>query len=149
MWSLSSQVDRIFQIFNANPLNIKFTFENESERAINFLDVTIIRKQNQKPSFNWYRKPARSGRHFIAKYHEEAILEMLVPGIIKKTDSPYCNPLRIVVRSNNLVRVCLDARYINEIIELNLESSPLISKLLQRFHGVRFILTADLTYGYW
>ena len=39
----STQVDRILQIFNANTLNIKFTLEKESERAINFMDITITR----------------------------------------------------------------------------------------------------------
>ena len=36
------------QIPNANPLNIRFSLEKESESAINFMDITITKKQNQK-----------------------------------------------------------------------------------------------------
>ena len=35
----STQVDRILQSFNANPLNIKFTLEKGYERAIKFMDI--------------------------------------------------------------------------------------------------------------
>ena len=65
----NTQVDRILQILNANPLNIKFTMEKESKRAINFLDVTITRKQNRKLSFNWYRKSTWSGRYLNFNSH--------------------------------------------------------------------------------
>ena len=59
----NTHVDRILQIFNTNPLNIEFTLEKEVGGAINFLDVSITRKKNQRLSFNWYRKPTWSGRY--------------------------------------------------------------------------------------
>ena len=48
---------------NTNPFNIKFTLKKEVDGTINFLDVSIMRKQNRKLSFNWYRKPTWSGRY--------------------------------------------------------------------------------------
>ena len=65
----NTHVDHILQIFNTNPLNIEFTFENEFEGAINFLDVTITRKQNQKLSSNWYRKQTWSCRYLNFNSH--------------------------------------------------------------------------------
>ena len=52
-----TEIDNILQFFNTNQLNIKFTLEKEKERTINFLDISITRKQDQKLSLNWYRKP--------------------------------------------------------------------------------------------
>ena len=58
-----TEIDNILQFFNANQFNIKFTLEEEKERTINFLDISITRKQDQKLSLNWYRKPTWSGRN--------------------------------------------------------------------------------------
>lgn len=80
---------------------------------------------------------------------DRAIDEMLESGIIERADSPYCNPLRIVIKNDNSVRVCLDARFINEIIEDDHESPPLIHELLQKFYGVTYMSVADLATGYW
>lgn len=78
-----------------------------------------------------------------------AIHEMERNNIIERSDSEYYNPLRIVLKSNNKVRVCLDARYINEIIEADQESPPLISEIMRKFHGVSYMSVPDLTAGYW
>lgn len=79
----------------------------------------------------------------------EEISKMLESGIIERSDSNYCNPLRIVIKSNKSVRICLDARYINEIIESDHEAPPLIGELMQKFYGTTYMSTADLTAGYW
>ena len=59
-----THVDRILQIFNTIPFNFKFTLEKGVNGTINFLDVSIMKKQNRKLSFSWYRKPTWSGRYF-------------------------------------------------------------------------------------
>lgn len=47
------------------------------------------------------------------------------------------------------VRVCLDARFVNKIIEDDHKSPPLINELLQKFHGAKWFSKLDLTQGYW
>ena len=79
----------------------------------------------------------------------QSIREMLETGIIEKSISPYCNPLRIVRKSDGRVRVCLDARQLNSAVEDDLESPPLIADLLQCFHQCNFFSKIDLTHGYW
>ena len=74
---------------------------------------------------------------------------MLNDGVIEYSNSPYCNPLRIALRKNDDVRICLDARFINETIESDNESPPLISELMQKFYGVTYMSTTDLANGYW
>lgn len=77
------------------------------------------------------------------------MIEMEKAGIIERSDASYCNPLRVVIKNNGEVRVCLDARYINDIIEADQEMPPLVSELMQRFHGVTYMSTTDLAAGYW
>lgn len=50
-----------------------------------------------------------------------ALQEMEAALIIERSDSDYCNPLHIVVKSDGTVSVCLDARFINRIIEADHE----------------------------
>ena len=79
----------------------------------------------------------------------QAIGKMIDNGVIQRAISQYCNPLRIVKKDDGTVRVCLDARLVNEIIEDDHESPPLMNELLQKFHGSRWFSKIDLTQGYW
>lgn len=109
---------------------------------------TVPYKIRVKPHKNFVRKTypiPLSYRDFI----DVAIQEMLSSGIIERSDSSYCNPLRVVIKKDNSVRVCLDARFINEIIEPDNESPPSIDELMQKFNGVKYMSTADLASGYW
>lgn len=74
---------------------------------------------------------------------------MLQLGIIERSISPHCNPLRIVKKGEGKIRICLDARYLNDVIESDQESPPPIMELLQKHHGTKYMTTIDLTHGYW
>ena len=77
------------------------------------------------------------------------MVEMLAAGIIERSDSQYCNPLRIVEKKDGRIRICLDARFLNNIIESDNESPPIIGEILQKYHGTQCISLTDLAYGYW
>lgn len=70
-------------------------------------------------------------------------------GIIRRSNSRYCNPLRIVVKKNVSVRVCLDARFINDKIESDNDCPPRMKELMQKFEGKKFFSTTDMNSGYW
>lgn len=74
---------------------------------------------------------------------------MLDEGVIERSNSPYCNPLRIVQKKDGRIRLCLDARHLNSVISGDNESPPLIAELLQKYHGVQYMTIIDLTHGYW
>lgn len=74
---------------------------------------------------------------------------MLDAHVIEKCNVSYCNPIRIVIKSDGTVRICLDARFINAFLEADNESPPLICELMQKFHNVQFLSTTDLASGYW
>lgn len=79
----------------------------------------------------------------------QAIEKMVENGVVERAVSQYCNPLRIVTKEDGSVRVCLDARFVNKIIEDDHQSPPLINELLQKFHGAKWFSKLDLTQGYW
>ena len=76
------------------------------------------------------------------------INKMLSLGIIERSSSSFCNPLRIVGKKNGEVRLCLDARYLNRVIEGDNECPPVIEEILQKYEGVRYISTTDFVAGY-
>ena len=78
-----------------------------------------------------------------------AIEKMVEAGVIERAISHFCNPLRIVGKEDGTVRVCLDARLINKVIEDDQESPPLVNELLQKFHAASWFSKTDLTHGYW
>lgn len=79
----------------------------------------------------------------------KAIETMIKEGVIERGISQYCNPLRIVKKEDNSVRVCLDARFLNKVIEDDQESPPLINELMQKYYEAQWFSKIDLTHGYW
>lgn len=55
--------------FNQYHPRLKFTIEEEINKSINFLDMTITRDDNGNISSNWYRKELSSGRYLNFKGH--------------------------------------------------------------------------------
>ena len=87
--------------------------------------------------------------HALRESVGECLQEMLKVGIIERATSPYCNPLRIVIKSDKTIRICLDAKYLNQFVEDDHESPPIIADLMQKFFGCKFFSKLDLTQGYW
>ena len=59
-----NKIDQVFKFFNEQSEALKFTIEKESEsNSISFLDLQIIRIENDFPLTNWYKKPTFSGRY--------------------------------------------------------------------------------------
>ncbi|XP_015118396.1 uncharacterized protein LOC107042039 [Diachasma alloeum] len=55
-------VEAIREAFNSIHPRIQFTVERETEGAICFLDVKVIREENGLLRTNWYQKPTSAGR---------------------------------------------------------------------------------------
>ena len=54
-------IDTVIKVFNAYDMYLKFTYELEENKKINFLDITLIRTSS-KILTNWYQKPTSLGR---------------------------------------------------------------------------------------
>lgn len=68
---------------------------------------------------------------------------------MEKPNSDFCNPLRIVMKKDGSIRLCLDARFINACILSDNECPPRMEEILQKFEGKKFFSTTDLVMGYW
>lgn len=74
-----SQVEYILNVLNSFHHRIKFTCEKEENGAINFLDITLIRKHNEI-IYRWYKKPYASFRllNYFSSHEKTCIIETAV-----------------------------------------------------------------------
>lgn len=56
------KVEYVLSVFNQYNINIQFTCETENNRRLPFLDMVLVRKENQTIKTEWYAKPMSSGR---------------------------------------------------------------------------------------
>lgn len=141
--------------------NIPHLSDGERKEFINRMArfERLFTPKNESADTFYYEIKIKDHKSFVRKHypvpmtHRESVgrklEEMEEAKIIERCDSCYCNPLRIVIKKDGSVRVCLDARYINEIVEDDHEGPPLINELLQKFYGTTYMTTADLETGYW
>ena len=80
---------------------------------------------------------------------KEKIQNMKDMGIIERACGSICNPVRWIVKSNGDLRPCLDARWLNSMIENDHESPPIISEIIQEFSNVNYYSKFDLKNSYW
>lgn len=80
---------------------------------------------------------------------ERQVQEMLSQGIIERGNSPYVNPLVCVRKRDGSVRVCVDARSVNEKIIPDRRSPGEPEDLFAAFHETRYISTTDFCKGFW
>lgn len=80
---------------------------------------------------------------------QEKVEEMLQDDIIERTDTPYINPVVPVIKKDNTVRICLDARNLNKCIEMDYECPPAPDQILYRHNNCIYMSTIDLTASFW
>ncbi|BES91521.1 multicellular organismal development [Nesidiocoris tenuis] len=70
-------------------------------------------------------------------------------GLIERSNSPYINPLRIVQKADGALRLCLDARNVNQYLIAEGEVPPGFNELFSIFQGASFFTSFDLTSSFW
>ena len=73
------------------------------------------------------------------------INNLLELGIIRRSNSPCINPLVTSLKKDGNVRICLDARKLNEIMINDYECGESTEVLFQRCGGSEIMSTMDLT----
>ena len=66
-------------------------------------------------------------------------------GIIRRSTSPYINPLVVVIKKDGTIRLCLDARKLNEKLVSDYESPPGVEEIFLKCKNVNFLSSFDLT----
>lgn len=77
------------------------------------------------------------------------ITKMLNFNIIRRSSSQYINPVRIVIKKDNSIRLCLDARELNKRLKNDYESPPGLEELFPRCRNAKFLSSLDLTNSFW
>ena len=80
---------------------------------------------------------------------DEEIKRMLKMGIIQRSSSPYINPLVPVIKKDGTVRLCLDARKLNDILLEDWKCPEPAEVLLQRCKGIKVMSSLDMTSIFW
>lgn len=80
---------------------------------------------------------------------QNEIDKMIKWGVIERSDSPYNNPLVTVIKADGSIRLCLDARKLNNIILPTRDASPPIDDILAKFNNKSFFSSLDFSSGYW
>lgn len=93
-------------------------------------------------------KPFNVRPHHWSPYKEAAIDKeidrMLKLEIIERSNSPYSNPIVPVEKKDGSMRLCLDARKLNEQTKPSSYPLPLIKRILSRITKSKYITTIDL-----
>ena len=85
-------LDNFLASLNRLSPSIKFTIEKESNNSIPFLDVEVIRGENNRPQFKIYRKPTHSNLYIHAfSGHSDKIKEAAINNIFQRAYK-LCDP---------------------------------------------------------
>ena len=79
----------------------------------------------------------------------EKIQEMIKDKIIEKSNSQFTNPLVVITKKDNSIRLCLDARELNKNLITDRTCTDEIDEIFKRFHGVKYFTVIDFTAGFW
>lgn len=79
----------------------------------------------------------------------QEIDRMLQMGVIQESDSDWSSPMALVKKPNGKIRLCLDARRLNEVTKKAAYPLPLIEGILSRLDRAMYISTIDLKDAFW
>lgn len=85
----------------------------------------------------------------IVEKVKQEISRMLRLNIIGVSNSPYMNPIVVVMKKDGSIRLCLDARKLNERTLPEYDSPPNIGDILNQCYGTKYISTFDLRSSFW
>ena len=80
---------------------------------------------------------------------DEQIQTMIEWGIVQKSSSPHINPLVVTTKKNGKIRLCLDARRLNEKLLDDHEGTENMETLFQRCRDKKLLSSLDMNMSFW
>ncbi|XP_055527061.1 uncharacterized protein LOC129719691 [Wyeomyia smithii] len=115
----SSQI--VLNVFNSQEKRIQFTLETEQNQHLPFLDLRIVRKDDQTLTTEWYAKPIASGRMLnYNSFHQ-----------LKYKINTACNFINRVTTFSTTSTYKEQKAIIYKLLQQNSYPKTLISRLLQ------------------
>lgn len=98
-------------------------------------------------------KPIKQKQYVLSRYVQDGVVEeinrMLARGIIRKIDNPtWLNPVVAVRKPNGKIRLCLDARRLNDATIKNAYPQPNANRILSLLTGTQYLTAIDLSDKY-
>ena len=93
--------------------------------------TTCMHKLNLKDDQPFYVKPYLIPMNFKNKVRVE-VEKILKLNIVRHSTSPYINPVTVVSKNDDTVRLCLDAQRLNAKLYKDHESPPRIESTFQK-----------------
>uniref|UniRef100_A0A1B6G9I6 RNA-directed DNA polymerase n=1 Tax=Cuerna arida TaxID=1464854 RepID=A0A1B6G9I6_9HEMI len=85
--------------------------------------------------------------------HQNAVMEeinrMETLGIIERSHSTFINPIIPVIKKSGEIRLCLDARKLNQLLIPDYECNRSVNELLGNACNAKWLTSIDLTASYW
>lgn len=144
-----SHIDQILSTFNSINKNIKFTLETEVNNCLNYLDVTIVRNQNNCLSFKWYKKEVSSNR--ILNYYsnhpihvKNNTIKNFINRALNLTDNIYHSDIKNLLSNmlkENLYPDHLIKSFFNQIQNNIIYHSPVSQPITETSSNVSIIRT--------
>lgn len=98
-------------------------------------------------------EPIRQRYHSVSPYvqaeMDKELERMIRLGVIQPSESPWANPVVGVRKSSGELRLCLDARRLNDITKKKAYPLPYISRILGQIKGTKFLSSIDLKNSFW
>ena len=79
----------------------------------------------------------------------EHIQEMLDGGVIRLSQSPWCNAVVLVRKKDGGLQFCIDFRRLNSQTKKDAYPLPRMQETMESMVGIRFFSTMDLKSGFW
>lgn len=86
---------------------------------------------------------------YVQKGIDDELDRMLRLKVIEVSNSDWANPIVTVKKSNGRVRLCLDARGLNELTLKDRYPLPHIGRILQQIRATKFLSSIDLKDAFW
>jgi hypothetical protein len=80
---------------------------------------------------------------------EKVIQQMLQLGVIKREASQFASPMTVVKKKDGTVRICLDARWINQQMVTDCEAPRPLEDLFHSLQSIMFMSAINLRSSYW
>ena len=119
----------------------------------------VFRKTPGRLTIYRHRLQVKENQAFIGRsypvpiaYREkvnEDIKRMLEMGIIQRSSNSYINPIVPVIKKDGTVRLCLDARKLNDILLEDWECPEPVGILFQKCKGSKVMSCLDMTSSFW
>ncbi len=116
-----NKIDELLTAFNKYHPKLKFTIEEEKDRSIKFLDMTLTRDEFGNITTKWYRKEIASGRYLHFQGHNPVTHKRNVVSAITDRAITFTNPRERPQSIETVKRLLQENGYpkqfVNEIVK--------------------------------